>query len=287
MTAVWPLWRIPASFPDWVRQRYPSGIKELEKVNNRSSRFWAYAWQCIESAEKARAWQRALEDGQVDPNEAARQLDVEYLRSVPRMAQAARQIANHIDLYPFKAAAALGRALLDLKEASGTVPLLNRTSNEDEVNPFGYGPGTVPDVIANILRNYAAALDEMPLAKVGPFIHRFQFGALKFDTPIDRRSARPGLTSTSLLFELALFGRHFTAGEPVRLMRGIRMPDAGRPIWPVVVALLGDALDEHLTEHDAQDRLAKLQKRNTGVSWAGWPDLPERYLDTPHPDTWF
>jgi hypothetical protein len=164
MTAVWPLRRIPASFPDWVRQRYPSGIRELEKVNNRSSRFWAYAWQCIESAEKARAWQRALEDGQVDPNEAARQLDVEYLKSVPRMAQAARQIANHIDRYPLKAAAALSRALLKLKEAGGAVPLLTRTSNEDGVNPFGYGAGTLPDVIANILRNYAAALDEMPLA---------------------------------------------------------------------------------------------------------------------------
>jgi len=273
--------RATTEFPDWMYERYPSGIAALAKIDDGSAKFQIYAWRCITSAEKARAWKKAYAKRHLDPYEAARRADVEYLRSVQGAAAAARKVVVHIRRYPFKSAGALGHALLDLKDKDGAVPLITATSEPDCVNPFGYGPGTVPDIVARLLESYVAAMKQNPLAKAGPFEHRLRYGALLHEKPIDKQSARPDPIATSLLFELALFGRHFTSPQTLRLAMGSPMPDTGQPVLPVVVAFLEDTLDQFLSQHEADDRLRKLIKRNPGVSWAGWPAPPKEFLDTP------
>jgi hypothetical protein len=287
MDTVWPLRTLPTRFPHWTRERYPSAVIELEKVNDGSLRFWLFVWQCIECAEKARAWQRAMEDGAADSNEAARRMDIEYAGTIHRIVKATRQVAAHMTRYPRQAAWALGYAELAIKAEDKIVPLNTATTTADLVNPFGYGQGTSQDVVARLLDHYADLLEKAPLSKSGPFMHRFQLGALHFEEAVDRRPSRPEAVVTSLLFGLVLFAREYTSEGCASLQFPVKMPREGRPLWPLAVAFLGDALDEHLDEKAAQIRLSGLLSRHPSAGWVEWTDPPERYVDTPDPNTWF
>jgi len=282
----WPLRVCIRSFPRWVRDRYPTAVGSLEDLGDSSDEFWLYAWRCIESAEYARAWTKANAAGLVDPYEAGRRDDMAYLEATQRVATTAKFLADHIDRYPRKSAFALASALLVLKEQDGRIPLQTLTSDPEGVNPFGHGPGTVPHVVARLLRAYAAVIAERPLAKAGPFQHRFYCGALLLDRAIDQRSARPDIWVTSLIFALVLFARFYTARRPYVLCDGLRIPEEGRPLWSVAASFLGDALDVQLSVSATRDRLEKFRQRNPGVSWGHWPPPPAGYLDTPDRDTW-
>jgi hypothetical protein len=138
--------------------------------------------------------------------------------------------------------------------------------------------------MARLLLRYAAVLEEAPFAKRGPFNHRFQINGLLHAEPIDRRRAKPKL-STVLLFKLILFTRVITTAS-ARVEIGGAMPTSGRPMWPIAVAFLGEALGEHLTEKEAKDRLDKFIQRSPGVGWGGWVDPPTAFVDIPPRDTW-
>jgi hypothetical protein len=125
--------------------------------------------------------------------------------------------------------------------------------------------------MGRLLLRYAAAL-KTPLAKAGAFNHRYQMNGLLHAEPIDGRRAKPRL-STALLFKLILFTRVFT-NAPARAEIGGAMPNSGRPLWPIAVAFLGEALGEYATEKEAKDRLDKLIERNPGIGWGGWVDPP-------------
>ena len=267
--------------PKSVERRYPSFVNAVTKHNEFTHNFWIYFWSCIDSAEKARAWKFATENGILDPNERDRQRDTEYLKSLEAQISAARRLAKHIERFPDKAAWAFGAALLRLKEDLGSVPLLTLTSEPEGVNRFGYGPGTVPHVMAAMLNYYAEQIEQEPLAKAGPFMHRFQLGPLLFEEAIDKRSARADPSITGLLFELTLFARRYTSQSNIILCSGTKMLRSGRPLSHVAVALIGDTFDVHLSEREAGDRLHQLLKRNPGVSWIGWPDPPERFFGPP------
>jgi hypothetical protein len=284
--SVWTDEPLPRLFPKWVKARYPSAVGELQKIDDGSSRFWLFAWRCIETAEIARAWRRASENDYLEPNEAQRRLDVEYAESLCAVANAARRIADHIRRYPTKAASALAIAMLRLKDDDGCVPVITLTSEPEGVNPFGFGPKTLPDVIERMLRHYADALRTSPLSKTGPFIHRFQTGALLYADPIDTKSARPDPVFTSLLFGLALLTRRFTAKEDGPSPSGCALPANGKVLWPLVVAFLKDTFGQSLSSKTIQDRFRQLLKRNPDVKWMGWPPPPPEYQDTPPRDAW-
>ena len=168
------------SFPAWVRGRYPTAVRQLEKMNDDRSEFWDFVWKCIEHAEAARAWQRASAAGHIDEHEAARQQDSEYLGSREPIIQALLLVADDIEKYPYRTAFSLVSALLSIKKEDGIQRLITATSNAQGVNPFGRGPGTVPDIVRRLLRHYANQLRTKPLAKSGPFLHRTAFGPLQY-----------------------------------------------------------------------------------------------------------
>ena len=135
-------------------------------------------------------------------------------------------------------------------------------------------------------RRLAGALEDYPVAKSGPFEHRYLVHGLLFPAPIDRRSSRPSL-STGMLFSFALFGRLFGPLSQERLVLGMTMPATGEAHWDVAVAFLREALGEHLNQREAADRIGKLIARNPGVGWGGWLSPPTEYLDTPDADAWW
>ncbi len=64
------------------------------------------------------------------------------------------------------------------------------------------------------------------------------------------------------------------------------MPKGGRPLWPVAVSLVNEALGgklgtkrgEKLDVKRAQNRLRLLSLRNPRVGWADWPIPPEPHF---------
>lgn len=277
----WPLPAIPPRFPRWIRERYPSALVELTKLNDGSPRFWAFAWQCIECAEKARAWDRAANAGTRGPHEVARENAREFSDSRGGAAGVARQLAAHLQRYPTQSDWALMRASSEMEKDGSMRTTVARSAS---VAPHG---GLRAAELQALLRAYAAELERNPPLHAGSFLWRFQLGAIHFEEPLDRRSSTPEPIETSLLFGLSLFAREYTDDRCANLQLPVPMPPSGRPMWPLAVAFLADALDRQLDEKAAANRINQLVHRHPGVGWMGWPEPPAEYLDTPPLEIWF
>jgi hypothetical protein len=261
--------------PPGLAKRYRATLVELERHGDAGDAHQEFAARVVGHGEAARAWKAALEAGHADPAEAQRQADATYLRSAPKHAGALRAIAANMDQHPRKAAWEVGIALGRMNEESQSVQLLSASTTTDGVNPFAIGPGTASDWLARLLKHWASAKEETPLAKAGPFMHRVQAMALLYPQPIDRRPARADAVVNSLLFAAVGETRLFTGGGGCLSDDGGPMPEDGEPMWPLAAALANDALEFSLTAKVAEDRLSKLLKRNPGLGWVGWPELPE------------
>ncbi len=270
-------------------ERYRAAVFELKKLDDGSGKYWFFFWDCIASAETARAWKRAFADGVVDPDEEIRRKDSKYLVSTKATANAARRLACNFEQFPQQNVMAVASALLRLKDNGEIPPLRARSGdfNDPEETDSDYTREIQPAAIARLLRYFADIVEQEPIAKRGNFQHRYRFGAVGYDKPIDSKSRGPDKFVTSLLFEAVYFSRIFTSAKKIRPGAGESMPDTGDPHWALAVALVSGALGEDLEEKAAQDRMLLLMRGENKLTWWGWRDPPCKYIDTPNFEDWF
>ncbi len=272
---------VEARFPEWGQKLYPGTVARLRRLPQRDGRFWVFARRILEDAECAKEWKAADAAGIPDPNEAKRRRDRDYHASLPAQFNAARRIAAHLERHEFwRGEAALSAALLDAAVSLGWTPP-DRMKDPDWFTtfPLGRWPWPARDVFVRTLKAYADRLERMWREReFGPWHHRFQVGPLLFQKPIDRQSARTALAS-GLLFGTTFWARWLTSPKVFVVTAGMPMPTKiGDPLWPVAAELLGEALEEHVAEKEARERLNKLISRNPKVGWYGWPMPPEPFF---------
>lgn len=279
---------IPGRFPDWAEDRYPETLARLRGLlPDGHPRLWVYANRVLEDAECARAWKAAAaaRPPVPDPYEAKRRADAEYLDSLEPQITAARAVANRLMRHDaLRTEIALSNALRNAAVALGWAPPGPNDPDRAGKFPLGRWPWPARDVIAQTLRAYADFLERTPAARRGPWEHRFRVGPLRFTEPVDQHPARADLV-TCLLFGATFWARWLSATclpPPV----GTPMPKGGRPLWPVAVSLVNEALGgklgtkrgEKLDVKRAQNRLRLLSLRNPRVGWADWPIPPEPHF---------
>ena len=217
------------------------------------------AWRCIDCVEGARAWRRAIDDGFLDPYEAARREDVISAAKSGASVGAARRLVADLRR-PANWASLFAGSSLRPGYAAADTPSRHGS---------GYCRRLPPREVAEFLTAYTDILESKSPFKLGPFMHRFQLGAIHFDEPIDRQSSHPELVETSLLFGLALFAREHTCKSCVAVQIPVQMPKQGSPVWPLATAFLADAFDKHLDVKAAGNRINQLLKRASSLFGVG------------------
>ena len=275
---------LPRRFPEWVQNRYAAAVHELKKLDNGSARYWAFVWECLASAETARAWKAANKRFEFDSDSLMRKSDERYFETIEDLISSVDMLATQLERYPLQAAWTVGQALLELKSEVGYIPLKSLTSIKDGLNPFGYGPGTAPDIVGRLLRHMSAVL---AVAKTQKSVQWKQFGPILFEEFPTVGGRPPDMLVRGLLFEAVFFSRTFTSGGLIPPAFGRPMPAVGDPRWALAVALLSGALDVFLDEKTAEKRLSPILKRKFRPTWCGWRDPPAEFVDLPTPGNGF
>ena len=197
---------LPRRFPEWIQNRYAAAVHELKKLDDGSARYWAFAWECLASAETARAWKAANKRFEFDSDSVMRKSDERYFETLEDLISSVNVLATQLERYPSQAAWTVGQALLELKSEVGYLPLKSLTSTKDGLNPFGYGPGTAPDIVSRLLRHMSAVL---AVAKTQKSVQWKQFGPILFEEFPTAGGRPPDMLVRGLLFEAVFFSRTF------------------------------------------------------------------------------
>jgi hypothetical protein len=261
----------------WVIKRYPAAAAEVQELLKGPAATVAYVWNCLRIAEEGRAWARAEAAGVLERNEVARRQDTRSKELARSLSAHARVLEGGLRTLGLPGPLLISKALVGATdvELPGIVLEATRDSGSEEIPQFKpVSPYAFLDALSRLqseLAHYEGNAGSL---------HRYASNGILYAEPMDHRPARVSL-STGMLFAFELFSRLASMDDPPRLVLGLRMPSAGRPLHHVAAAFLGDALGEHLTEKQAADRVKKLIERNPGIGWGGFLDPPLEYLDTP------
>jgi hypothetical protein len=222
-------------------------------------------------ADNARAWQRANENEYFDSNERMRRDDIEVSKRKDLIQHNLRTVANILRRYPHQI------GLAAISSGARTEPNRPEPAFQElqQDHPEGSDPPSLwLDVVADLLSACGWSFESPSFMKAGSFLHRFQVGPLLFEKPIDNRSRQPEAIEIGLLFGITLFTCEFSSENSIDMQLPVMMPNEGRPMWRLAAAFLADALDVHLDDEAAANRLTQFINRNQGVGWIGWPTLP-------------
>lgn len=131
------------------------------------------------------------------------------------------------------------------------------------------------EVLLGVLRSYHDGLAKLDSAKSMLVAH--VEGCLRYPPQPARKRMRerdPGALQ-SLLFELTLLLRRWTAGGDLQLRDGTRMPSTGSPHYDIVAAFTQATFAERpnaLTGAEVRDRLRKLLAKYPALSYMPWHD---------------
>jgi hypothetical protein len=272
----------PRSVLALLRHQYPSAYAVLRSMDDHTHRFSECVWFWLQSAEKARSWHRALEDGYLNPDACARREDKLFGDGTQQRNKALRHLLG--DMTKFLQYWSLG-----LSEALGATNAQGYTIRiERDGIPIDHAPGADISVLATglvlLLAEAGKRLQHGFWRRREIYLHHVRRGALILPKPISPRSGRLNEVAMSLLFELVFTARLFTSGETRVVQAGEPMPDIGNPCWEVAAAFMNDALGTNYTRNDAETLLTRFLKRNPSVGWGVWLDPPEKYHSGPSHD---
>lgn len=260
----------------WFRKHLPRGVTRAETVAlldvaaERLNRAYARTLAAIAAArlpvsqarhlthslvrdgERARAWKAA---GCPDPAAKARAADSAFLEKLESVRNAALRLAQHFEEPDAPIAFALAAAALRAKDQGARLVTLDTD---------------MAATLARFLRVYAETVETHHAAKRGPFLHRAVLAPFIFGGSIDRRTARGDGLERGLLWRAVEKARRIT-GQLGPSQMGAPMPEEGRALWGVAVALLRDVTGKELSESAAQRRLSLFMERNPGVGFHEWP----------------
>lgn len=128
-------------------------------------------------------------------------------------------------------------------------------------------PG-LPDALAAFDKRLRAQLPELD---GGPWLHRFTFACLHYETPREGRHARAPDVAGALLFNAVFAMRCYTSGESVSWQAGQAMPTTGRPCYRAAALLASATLKASgIDERTARTRVESLQR--SGATLMRWPN---------------
>ena len=249
------------SLHDGIIARYGAPLRELLKLWKVHPDGFDELVLCVLNACEA-----AREHlGVSDINAERRRRDRQVLADLPRALDALEEFRRFVQHYPEHVGWATVHLILELRE--------------DGIR-FGMdGARIMPTVemLQRMLEVLDKSLRNNLLAGHGPFLHRFQEGALVFDQPRDQQDRSLGdPVLTTLMFELVFLFRRFTAGVTKRreslYAADPRMPTDGQPCYRLAVAFVDAALDRHTEDvRSLERRFKKWQRANPDAAWGHWP----------------
>src|SRR5262245_12584460 len=94
-----------------LRRRYPSAYQVLRSMDDHTVHFSQFVWLCRQTAERARGWRRAVDDGYRDPDTLAREQDKHFREVAAQRNKALNQIQRDMRRFPQHWSLGLSRAL--------------------------------------------------------------------------------------------------------------------------------------------------------------------------------
>lgn len=185
--------------------------------------------------------------------------DAGFLEGIDAQRKAIKSLRRFIGRYPNETGLAFGGALLAWKErheGKASLPYVEGTKLAVEI------------VLDELLEHYSQALG-VGIREKANMLHRYQVGPLLYPTPLDQQRAQPDARKNGLIFELAFYNRHATAGHDRAFVEGMPMPREGRPLLSHVATLAQAVLGGKISEGDVTQRVRRLEKQ--GVGLANWP----------------
>lgn len=276
-----------------LRRHYPSARSILRARDDGTDRFGECVANWLQSAEKARRWLRAVENGYEDPDPVGRRMDQEFSAEAGRRNNALRQLQRDINRFPEHWALALASAISVLRKEGWTIKI-DRIEQDlldqgDTRRPSGAAAAAQsrrstiralpPSVgwLALLLAETEGGLQQSLRLRKAAYLHHVRRGALALPRPMKPCSRRLNEIATSLMFELAFTARLYTSGGTFVVQVGDLMPDFGDPCWEVVATFVNDALGRNYGRNDVETLLTRFLKRNPGVGWGYWQDPPPEF----------
>ena len=240
-----------------LEKRYEHGLKALAELDDGTSRFLKFRDGILRACEDACKY--AKDD---DWNEKERKRDADFLKKRKSLVAVAQKLSKSIQQYPLQTRATLLQAQLG-----------GRYGDIGCMAAYGTSRGHIEERFGKLLDAYIDTVGNDPHAKKGKFMHRFMVGPLVYREAIDRHPARIDPSVTGLLFQLVLYMRRFTNGEPnpTNISQCEPMPDYGEPRYSIVCDFINDALEQAFDENAARQRLENLIVNNFGIGFSDWP----------------
>ncbi len=269
-----------------ISQGWPASSKEggmawFKQAFKKNSVDWDFTLNCLSKLRKLESLSLLSQVLQIcyfsatlpvkDPNKAMRERDTEILRHVKNQGKAVKTLCVFLRRYPEATNWAMGHALLKWKanhQGKAHLPFIK----DQSLSPSRF--------LEEILNLYGQALEKgIPGVKKGPWIHRWQFGALLYPDkhPLDQQIKQPEHRLNSLLFHLAFLFRQATASKPILAMAGTPMPAGGKPHYDLILQfaylvfpqLCETSGEEELGVYTIKARLFEIKK--IGVTLGNWP----------------
>ena len=240
-----------------LQERYEHALRALAELDDGTTRFLKFKDGILSACENARNYTR--DD---DWNEKERKRDADFLKSRKYLVAAAKKLKNSFQRYPLQTRGTLLQAHMGF-----------RYGNLIGSDVFGTGSQQIEERFGKLLDAYIDTVGNDPFAKKGEYMHRFMVGPLVYKDVVDKHSARIDPSVTGLIFQLVLYMRRFTNGEPEPIKLSIcePMPNYGKPRYNIVCDFVNAALKKKYDEYGVRQRLVNLIADNFGIAFFDWP----------------
>lgn len=223
-------------------------LRELDKLDDGTEQSWMLRYHVLKSCNSASKF-----DPSTDVGKVLREEDTKCLSGISTQLETINKLCDFAKQYPVAAGWAFMQTKLELK---------------GRVTIGATGQMPMNEMLIASLNSYAENLRQpIPFVGCGPGFHRFTYGCLSYNEPIEHRHLPP--TETMLLADLVLLFRKFSIGSSIRV-RGETMPSGGKPRYALAAKFANATLKKDITRKIATDRVTKLVNRNSELRFIGW-----------------